>query len=173
MEYYIAQVFGFFALIIVFMSYQTTKRKKFLTIQIIACIFYAIQYLFLKAYSGFGASFICAVKSGIFFNYEKKEKKIPIIVLVFLEIAFIVVGIFTFDGIYSLIPIFIHCIYTVGTWFKDLKITYTIAIGTAFLWIAYCLIVEAHVAIFANILELIASIRGLRKVALERKKEKC
>lgn len=72
-----------------------------------------------------------------------------------------------------MIPIFIHSIYTCATWFKDLKTTYTLSLGTSILWIIYSLIVGAYVSIIASIVELIAGILGLRKLALERKKEKC
>ena len=173
MEYYIAQIFGAIALITVFISYQKSKKKDFLIIQILANFLYAMQYILLKAYSGCSSSCISMIKTLTFYNYEKNSKNIPIIVLSIFEIAFIVGGILTFEGLYSLIPVFIHCVYTLGTWFKDLKITYSIAIFTAILWIVYCLIVGAHVAILANLVELIAAISGLRRIHLERKENKC
>ena len=173
MEYYIAQFFGILALIALFMSYQNKEKKKFLIVQIFANIFYALQYIFLKAYSGFGSSAISTVKTIAFYNYEKKESKIPLIVLISFEIAFVIAGIITFEGLYSLIPIVIHCVYTLGTWFKDLKVTYSIAICTSILWVIYSLIVGAHVSIISNVIELFGGIFGLKRILAERKENKC
>lgn len=173
MEYYIAQFFGILALISCFMSYQKTKKQDFLIIQFITNAFYIMQYLILKAYSGCYASSISFIKNVLFYNLEKREKKISLGILIIFEIAFIVGGILTYNGIYSLIPIFIHCVYTIGTWMKDLKITYITGSVTAILWIIYNLIVEAHVSIIASAVELVASILGLKRIASERKKERC
>lgn len=173
MDYYIAQIFGGLALITCFLSYQKTKRKDFLVVQLITNIFYGIQYLILKAYSGCISSIISLTKNILFYNLEKKDKKISVYTLIVFEIAFIIGGIFTYNGLYSLIPVFIHCVYTFGTWFKDLRITYLVAIGASILWIIYSLIVRAHISIIASVIELVASILGLKKIFLERKNEKC
>ena len=173
MEYYIAQFFGFLAIITCFMSYQKTNKKDFFIVQLITNIFYGVQYLILHAYSGCISSVISLLKNILFYNLEKRNKKISIYFLVIFGMAFIVGGIFTYEGIYSVIPVFIHCTYTIATWFKDLKITYTLSLGTSILWIIYSFIVGAYVSIIASIIELIAGILGLRKLALERKKEKC
>lgn len=170
MEYYIAQIFGACALVSCALSYQATKKKNFLIIQLITNIFYGIQYLILKAYSGFLSSAILLIKNTLFYNFEKRNKKISIWILLVFEIAFITAGILTYNGIYSLIPIFIHSVYTFGTWVKDLRITYTIGIGSAILWIIYGFVVKAHISIIASIIELIASILGLRKVLLKKEK---
>ena len=169
MEYYIAQIFGACALVSCFISYQKTEKKNFLIVQLITNIFYGIQYILLKAYSGFYSSAVSFIKNILFYNLEKREKKISIYLLILFEIAFIIGGILTYNGLYSLIPIFIHCVYTFGTWVKDLRITYTIGIGSAILWIVYGFIIKAHISVIASVIELIASILGLRKVLLERK----
>ena len=78
MGYYIAQIFGIFALITCFISYQTTKKKRFLIVQLITNAFYAIQYLILKAFSGFSSCVISFTKNILFYNLEKKGKEIPI-----------------------------------------------------------------------------------------------
>ena len=173
MEYFIAQIFGTFALITCFISYQKTNKKDFFIVQLITNIFYGIQYLILQAYSGCISSVISLLKNVLFYNLEKRNKKISICYLLIFVSAFIIAGIFTYEGIYSMIPIFIHSIYTCATWFKDLKITYTLSLGTSILWIIYSLIVGAYVSIIASVVELVAGILGLRKLALERKKEKC
>ena len=174
MEYYIAQIFGACALVTCFLSYQKTKKKDFLVIQFITNIFYMLQYLILKAYSGCYASVVSFIKNICFYNLEKRNKKISLGILIMFEIAFFIGGVLTYDEIYSLIPIFIHSVYTFGTWLKDLRITYTIGICSSVLWIVYGFIVGTHVSIIASVVELIASILGLKKLLIKKEEEnKC
>lgn len=173
MEKYIAQIFGALALIMLFTSYQKKTKKDFFIVQIFANLFYALQYILLKAYSGTSASVVAILRSVVFYDFENKDKQIPVFVLLIFELIFILVGIFTFEGIYSTIPILIHCIYTLGTWFKSLKTTYIIAIISAILWTVYSLMVGAYVSIIANFVELTAGILGLRRLKTERNESKC
>ena len=80
------------------------------------------------------------------------------------EIAIVILGIFTFENIYSVIPVFIACVYTYGSWQKKLKITYSIGVTVAILWIIFNFVVGAYVAIIGSVIELIGSIIGLMKI---------
>lgn len=160
----IAQFFGLLALLLMFMSYQKNKKKEFLHLQVFANIFFGIQYLLLNAISACFSSFISTIKTVVFYKYEKEDKKISVLTLLIFEIIYIVFGIFTYNGLASIIPIFIACIYTYGTWQKNLKLTYSIGVFVAILWIYYNYIVGAYVAIIGSIFEFIASATGLIKL---------
>lgn len=167
---YIAQIFGFFALILLVLSYQNTKKEKFLLIQIFANIFFGLQYLSLKAFSAFCSSIISLIRTLIFFKYEKKDKRTPLLILIIILVVISIFGALTYEGIYSLIPIVITLAYSYGTWQKKLKLTYTIGIFAAILWIYYNFLVGAYIAIIGSIFELLASISGLIKLTRFNKK---
>lgn len=161
---YIAQILGFIALIFIILSYQNTKKEKFLLIQIFANVFFGLQYLTLKAFSAFCSSCISLIRTLIFFKYEKQDKKTPTFILVIILTAISIFGILTYEGIYSLIPIIIALGYSYGTWQSNLKLTYTIGIITSILWIYYNFLVGAYVSIIGSVFELLASITGLIKI---------
>lgn len=168
---YIAQILGFIALIFIVLSYQNTKKERFLLIQIFANIFFGLQYLTLKAFSAFCSSVISLIRTIIFFKYEKKNNKVPIIILIIILLIITIFGIITYEGIYSLIPIIIALAYTYGTWQEKLKLTYTIGIIASILWIYYNFLVGAYISIIGSIFELFASLIGLIKVLKKIKKE--
>ena len=138
-------------------------------IQILANIFYGIQYLLLNAYSALASNIVSIVKTGVFYKYEKNNKEISLYTLLIFEIMIIVLGIITFKNIYSIIPIFIASIYTYGTWQKNLKITYSIGIIASILWVFYNFIVGAYVAIIGSFFELFSSIIGIIRLNILKK----
>ena len=159
-----AQVIGFIALSFMCLSYQKNNKKDFLFIQILANIFYGLQYFLLNAISALASNIVSIIKTIVFFKFEKNNKTIPVTVLLIFEILILISGIVTYKDIFSIIPIFIACIYTYGTWQKNLKLTYSIGIISAILWIFYNFIVGAYVALIGSFIELFSSIIGIIKL---------
>ena len=62
----LAQIFGTIALLLLVISYLQVVRKKFLFLQIIANVFYSLQYLVLNAYSAVMTTFITIIELFIF-----------------------------------------------------------------------------------------------------------
>ena len=160
----LAQVFGSIALFLLVISYQQVIRKKFLFLQIFSNVFYSLQYFVLNAYSAVMTTFVTIVELSIFHNDAEKNKKTSIFILLIIEFLLIIIGIFTYNGIYSLIPIFVACIFTYGNFQSNLKITYFIGIVAAILWIAYNFIVGAYVSLLGNLFEFLASLTGFIRI---------
>ena len=160
-----AQIFGAFAVIIMFLSYLKTTKAKYLFLQILCNIFFAIQFFLVGALSAAGICIITIVKSIIFYSYENKEKDIPFWCLLVFELVTIIFGIYIFTDFNSLLPIIISCLYTFGTWQKKLHITYSIGTFASVVWIFYNFIVGAYVSIIGNLAEFIASLIGLYRLA--------
>jgi len=166
-----AQLIGFFALFFMCLSYQKNNKKDFLFIQILANVFYGIQYFLLNAIPALASNIISILRTAIFYKYEKVNKKITFPLLLTFEIIIAVLGIITFENYYSIIPIFIVCIYTYGMWQKNLKLTYFIGSIASILWIYYNFIVGAYVSIIGSFFELFSSVIGLIKLYIKKKTE--
>lgn len=164
----LAQILGFIALIFIVLSYQNTKKEKFLLIQIFANIFFGLQYFTLKAFSALCSSIVSLIRTIVFFKYEKQNKKAPFLILIVILITISILGIFTFEGIYSLIPIAIALAYSYGTWQNNLKLTYIIGIIASILWIYYNFLVGAYVSIIGSVFELLASLIGFIKLNIKK-----
>lgn len=156
----LAQVFGTLGLISMASSYQQKKKKNFLFFQIFSNLFYGLQYLVLNAYTALITCLISMVRTLIYHRNEQRNKENPISSLIIIELIIIIVGIVTYNNIYSLLPIFITFIFTYGTWQKNLRTSYKIGMISSFLWIVYNLIVKAYIGMIGAIIELIAGIIG-------------
>lgn len=160
----LAQIFGAFALLFLVISYQQKKRIRFLDLQLIANIFYSLQYLVLHAYSGMVSFLISTIKMAIFRSDEKNGRSTSFFVFIALEISFVILGIFTYQGLYSLIPILGACLFTYGAWQGNLKVSYFIAILVVIMSNVYDIIVGAYVSVISNFFELFASLIGFVRI---------
>ena len=65
--YILAQIFGMFGIITLFLSVQFNSKKQILGFQIAANLFYAIQYLVLNAITASVMSFVSVLRCIAFF----------------------------------------------------------------------------------------------------------
>lgn len=164
----LAEILGFIALALISFSYQKKVKSKFLLLQILANVFYGLQYLVLGAYSAVCMDIISLVRTNTFYSYEEEGKKVPLTVLVLIEIGIALIGVFTFNGkLYSLTPVIIGMVYSIAMWQKDLRITYFTAALTCLAWIYYNFTIGAYVATLASLIELFASVIGFLKITFK------
>lgn len=99
---------------------------------------------------------ISVIRCAIFYLYENKNKKIPIYYLIVLVIMIIILGIISYDGIFSLLPTIITLIYTISIYQdndKVIRISYTIC---GILWVFYNYEVGAYTIMIGNVVEVIS-----------------
>lgn len=152
----IAQVCGFFAVLFWGLSVQEKKQSKILLVQLLANILYGVQYLLLAAYSGAAVYAVASLRTFLFYERRKENKKIPLLWLFFFLLLTIISSIFTYDGIISLIPSVIVILYTIFMYMEN-----PIWIKRSFLFvpvieIIYNLIVHAYFGIIGAIFELVS-----------------
>lgn len=152
---------GVIALIAWIMSIQQQKKTKILMLQMVANVFYAIQYMALNAFSGCAMNIVAFLKGFIFYLNEKKEKKTSVIILLILIGITMILGVITYQNIFSIIPVLITILYTYSVWQEDIRIICIVFIVCACLWILYNVIVGAYLPLIGNIVELISGVIGL------------
>lgn len=140
------------------MSVQFKDKKNILITQIFASISYLIIYVIKGAWSGVSIEILEETKDVVFIGYEKKNKKIPVVVLgIFLSLL-VVVSVIFYDGIFSLLPLVINIILFVSTYFKNPKYIRYIMVLCGFLWGCYNLYVGAYIILIGNVLEIVSAI---------------
>ena len=103
--YIVAQIIGFIVFVISLIAYHRNKKEKILGNMIISNILNLIHYLLLEAYSGC-ATKVMAIARDSFIIIKKKNKVLSSnIFLILFILIYIVVGIFTYNGILSIFPI--------------------------------------------------------------------
>lgn len=169
MSIYIAQIFGILAIFCIVISLQFKKKTKMMFLQMIANVFYAIQYYILNAYTAVATSLVTVLRCILFNKYDKKKRKIPKRLSYFLIAIVLVIGIFSFNGSLSLIPIITSISYICAASIKNAK-TYKLVFGMcAILWLYYNFKVGALVSTIGNIFEIASSIIALSKYKKSKK----
>ena len=87
----LATLFGFLAVAFVVTSYFVSNKKRYLFFQILNMLSFALSYLFCENYFAMIGLSVSALRTFVFFLYEKKEKNPPI-ALAFLFSAMAVIG---------------------------------------------------------------------------------
>lgn len=159
----IAQVFGLLGVLFWSLSIQQKSQSKILFMQLLANSFYGIQYLLLSAYSGAALYAVACVRTFLFYERRKNNKKIPISWLFFFLGLTIISAILTYDGLISLFPSVIVIFYTIFIYMED-----PIWIKSSFLFVpfietTYNLLVHAYVAILGSLLEFVSGVIAVIK----------
>lgn len=141
----IAQTFGILALIILALSLNKNSKKHLLKYQTLSNLCFAMQYLFLNAYSGFSSFAMAILRNHIYSKY--KNGKVPKeIVFAFIS-ATVFLSLISFQNIFSLLPVIGVCTYTYSLNLKKLKYARFAELFASVLCVLYSLIVHAYTGI--------------------------
>lgn len=99
--FYLAQIFGIIALILLIISFQINKKDTLLKYQIFSSLFFSVQYLCLNAISGCLMNLMSLVRNII---YKKYKNAIPVIYLLLIILGMMILSIFSYNGLISLLP---------------------------------------------------------------------
>lgn len=169
MEIIIAQVVGILAITFFTLSPQQKSKRKILVFQLISSVLYALQYFILSAFSAGIINIIGAVKEFCFYLYAKKEKDIPVKILLIYIIVVIISGILTYTDIFSVMPILLTILSTYGIWQKNLKKYRILVVVATIFWIIYNLVVGAYVNVIGNLFQLGSAIIAIIRLDIIKK----
>lgn len=147
--FWIGQILGLIALIILIISFQINNKGKLLRLQIFSSLFFAMQYLFLGAINGFLMNLMTCIRNIIF------TKSKNIIFLIIIILAMVILSIFSYDGLISILPGIAVILYSISLWQKNLTITRIVEIISCSLFIIYNIKYYAIAGLISTILELI------------------
>ena len=166
----IAQICGVIAIILTMMSVHQEEKKRVLITQFLANIAYLIQYLCLFAWSGAAMTFLAIIRCFIFYYYDKnnKPKSVPVLIIICLLMIFC--GIFTYDGLISILPVIVAISYSYAMWQNNMKIFRIVSIISPVLWIIYDIYVSAFTVIVASIFEFISAFFAVLRFDIDKKR---
>ncbi len=153
----VIQLIGLIAMVAWVSSIQLNKKDKILELQIIASLFYAVHYGLLDAMSAVGVTIVSIIRLTTIYIIEKKGKTVPVYVLLIFMAMLVGVGVITYTGPISVLPIIITMIYTYCTWQKNTKVIRIGFFCAGWMWILYNFTVGAYVLMIGNALEVISS----------------
>jgi hypothetical protein len=164
-----AQILGFVAIGISLAIFQINKRRVMLAVQIASSLLFGIHLLLLGAVTGALMSFLGAIRGCVFVNNEKKWAKSKYWLYLFL-IIFWIVGILSWQNIYSLLPILGMTLGTIGYWIKNTSKMRLFSFTASSSWLIYAIVVKSYAGILGEILSFISIIIGI--IRFDKKKLK-
>lgn len=167
-NFIIAQIIGIIALIVLMISFQKNTKEKLLKYQMVSSFLYAIQYLFLGAYTGCLMNFTCMVRNYIFNRYKNK---VPIYYLIIVILIMIFLSMLTYSGLISLLPMIAVVLYSCALWYGNLKIVRITDIISCLLFIIYNIKVLAITGLIATFIEMLATIIAIYKFDIKNRRK--
>lgn len=170
MEYIIiGNIFGIIGLIYSAVAYHKKEKKDILKLLIISNSLSLIQYMFLQAYTGCITIIISIIRNII--ALKKRDKNENIILAIFI-ILYIVMGIITYNSIFSILPIIASIMYVIGIWNGNENIIRKTGLINMYLWLIYSISTFAVAGAIQNIILIISTHIAIRNNREEVCKEK-
>ena len=155
--YIISQIVGFGAFLMSLIAYHMNKKEKIFKTMVLANLFDIIHYFLLGAYSGCFTKVIALVRNEIIAVKEKRKKLNNKIVLIIFFIIYLILGVLTYENIYSVLPILAAMIYLYFVWNGDELKVKQVAFYSYFLWLIYNICVFSIAGIISNCVSIIST----------------
>ena len=156
LNFYLAQVTSLLAWFFLIFSYWKNKDNKILYLQLISCIFFVLNYLFLGAYTGLFVVFFEIIRDSLYIKLNDDKKT-----FLYTLPVYAIIGIFSYDGFWSLFSIFASLNDGYALIFKEEKVVF-LGIITYILWLIYDIyyfslpnIIAESILILSNIIILL------------------
>lgn len=156
LNFYLAQVTSLLAWFFLIFSYWKNKDNKILYLQLISCIFFVLNYLFLGAYTGLFVVFFEIIRDFLYIKLNDDKKT-----FLYTLPVYAIIGIFSYDGFWSLFSIFASLNDGYALIFKEEKVVF-LGIITYILWLIYDIyyfslpnIIAESILILSNIIILL------------------
>ena len=152
MNIFLAQIFRLISSVFYLAGDRSNKKKKIYTFNGIYNFFSGIQYLLLNALTGALCSFLAILRNIFLYRYGKK---VPIWSFVSYLLIVLVLNLFVYDGLITILPFFLVLFYSIALYIGNVRyIKYSIII-TCLLEIIYDVYYKAYVGIVVSIIDIV------------------
>lgn len=156
-------IFSILAFIALVLSICIKNRKKSLFVQSLNCLFEAIYSFIIGAFTGAFLSVINFIRTFIFIQSEKINKKIYVFILVVFESIIIINCIYTWNGPISILPTIGSMIRTYCLWQTNMKLVRTSGITTGILYGLYYTYYQSWFIVIGDMVLLITGMITIYK----------
>ena len=118
-----AQIVGAISAVIFTISLLLRKQSKILLFHLFGIATEGIMYFLQFAITGGVLRCIDIVRTGIMYIYKSKNKRMPGLLVAVFSVVALVIGIYTWENIWSIFVIVPALIYTPAMWQNNMRIT--------------------------------------------------
>ncbi len=163
-------VFSILAFIALIVSICIKDRKKSLSVQSLNCLFEGIYGFIINAFTGAVLSIVNFIRSFIFIQSEKINKKLYLLIFIIFEGIIVANCVYTWNGCISLLPTIGSIIRTYCLWQSNMKLVRISGITTGVSYGLYYLYYQSWFIVLGDILLIITSILSIYKNDIKDKK---
>lgn len=156
-------IFSVLAFITLIISICIKDRKKSLCVQSLNCLFEAIYNFIISAFTGAFLSIINLIRSFLFINKKKINKRVYLIMLIIFESIIIINCLYTWQGFISLLPTIGSIIRTYCLWQSNMKLVRISGITTGLLYGSYYIYYSSWFMVLGDVVLLVTGIYVLLK----------
>lgn len=156
-------IFSVLAFITLIISICIKDRKKSLCVQSLNCLFEAIYNFIISAFTGAFLSIINLIRSFLFINKKKFNKRVYLIMLIIFESIIIINCLYTWQGFISLLPTIGSIIRTYCLWQSNMKLVRISGITTGLLYGSYYIYYSSWFMVLGDVVLLVTGIYVLLK----------
>ncbi len=159
LEFFI-RFFGIVGLILCIIPFQFKKHKHIVLVKMASELSFAVQYVLLGAWTGALLDLVSGLRNFLFYKcVEKKRSTLPVIIA--FSALVIALGIGSWAGPISLLPVGAKVISTVSYGMKNERLLRYITLPSCILWIIYNVIVGSYEGIVSDSLSFISIITAI------------
>ena len=156
-------IFSILAFLALVISICIKERKKSLCVQSLNCFFEAVYDFIISAYTGAVLSIINFIRTFIFINKNKINKRIYLFILIFFEGIIIVNCLLTWSGLISLLPTIGSIIRTYCLWQSDMRLVRISGITTGIFYGTYYIFYQSWFMVLGYLILLLVGIYAVYK----------
>jgi len=156
------QMIGFVALAISIIAFQFKKHGQIVFCKMASEFIFSIQYVLLGAWTAAVLDVISVIRNLLFCKLVKKNISTLPVILVF-GCFVIATGVFTYDGLASLLPIASKLLTTVSYGMKNEKWLRIITLPSCVFWIIYNVTVGSIAGVLTDSLALVSLLIAMYK----------
>ena len=156
-------IFSILAFLALVISICIKERKKSLCVQSLNCLFEAVYDFIISAYTGAVLSIINFIRTFIFINKNKINKRIYFFILIFFEGIIIINCVLTWNGLISLLPTIGSIIRTYCLWQSDMRLVRISRITTGIFYGTYYIFYQSWFMVLGDLILLLVGIYAVYK----------
>lgn len=163
------RLLGIVGLVLCIIPFQFKKHKNIVLCKMASELSFSIQYFFMGAFTGAWIDLISGFRNFLFYKLvEKKRSTVPFMII--FSIFVIIIGVFSWDGYISLLPIAAKVITTISYGLKNEKYLRLITLPSCIFWITYNITIGGWEAMIADFLALCSLIIAIYKFDIKKSK---
>lgn len=135
-SYLIAQIFGFSAMTMAIISYQSNKHRTIMILLVLCGLFWCCHFYFLGLMTPIALNFINIIRGLIYSFREKGKLNSPLIPTAFIAVS-LVMTVLTYENGWSLLPLAGACFATVANWQTNTKRLRLLTVPVCICWFIY------------------------------------